>query len=253
LRAAISDRIIEKEWVMSFTIRTTIAAALCLAVAAPLAAQHAPDPSGHWEGTVTIPDSTLVFTVDLARKADGGFAGTISLAQEKVTGLPLAKIDVNGSAIAFSARSDQGFSGTLSADGQIIGGDFSMKEGTVPFRMARLGDARLEPVPSSPRIGETLEGTWNGTIEGRQRQVRLVLRMTNHADGSASGSIFNMDEGGLELPVVIAQEDANVTLKATVVESSFVGVLNADGTALAGTLHLGAQQAPLTFTKAAGK
>ena len=238
---------------MSFTPRTAIVAAICFAMSSPLLAQTAADPSGHWEGAVTIPDRTLDFQIDIVRHADGSFAGAISLPQEHVKGLPLARIVVDGAAIAFSARSDQGFSGTLSADGTTIRGDFSMPEGIVPFRMTRLGDARLDPVPVSARIDPALEGTWNGIVQGRQKQIRLVLKMANRADGSASGSIVNVDEGGLELPVVIVQDAANVTLQATPVESSFTGTLSADGKTLAGTLHLGEQQAPLTFTKSARK
>jgi hypothetical protein len=238
---------------MSITLRTAAIAALSLIMSTPLLGQRGADPTGHWEGTVTVPDNTLDFQVDIVRNADGALAGTISLPREKVKGLPLSKIAVNGAAVTFSARSDQGFSGTLSADGTTIGGDFSMPEGTVPFRMTRLGDARLDPVPVSAKIDTSLEGTWNGIVQGRQKQIRLVLKMANRPDGSASGSIVNLDEGGLELPIVITQDAANVTLQATPVESSFTGTLNADGTVLAGTLHLGMQEAPLTFTKAAGK
>ena len=47
-----------------------------------------------------------------------------------------------------------------------------------------------------------------------------------------------------------ARRCTNPTGQATAVESSFVGTLSADGTTLTGTLHLGVQQAPVTFTKA---
>jgi hypothetical protein len=225
-----------------------LAAASLLATS--LQAQSDTDATGHWEGTVQAPGTTITFAIDLARDDMGKLAGTISIPEQNVKGLPLAKVTVSGTAVNLSVRADQGFSGVLSSDGQSVSGSFSAAGGSAPFTMKRTGDARIEARATSRAISKRLEGTWNGALQGRDKELRLVITLTNHADGTATGSIVNVDEGALEIPVVIAEECPNVTIKATAVEASFAGVLNAEGTELAGTLRTDKRETPVTFRRA---
>src|SRR5262245_65751700 len=105
---------------MTHARRTLLAAALTLAFAPALAAQPAADPSGHWEGTLQAPAMAVPFAIDLARNDQGQLAGTISLPAERISGLPLLKVAVDGAAVSFYARADQPMTGSLSADGTTI-------------------------------------------------------------------------------------------------------------------------------------
>jgi hypothetical protein len=75
--------------------------------------------------------------------------------------------------------------------------------------------------------------------------------MSNQADGTSTGSVTNLDEGGLEIPVVITQKGSSVTLDSTAVASSFSGTLNTEGTELVGTFHQASLELPLTFRRVA--
>jgi hypothetical protein len=208
------------------------------------------DLSGHWEGVLQAPEMMLDFQIDIARAESGAYMGTISLPSERLHGLPLKVVTLDGQLVSFNARSDQTFAGTLSEDGKSITGEFTMQGGSAPFRLTRSGDARIEPPPTSPKISERLSGTWNAAITTRQGDVRVVLRLWNTADGRSAGSLVNLNDGGIELPLVIEETANGVTLRTAPIESSFSGTLSADAMVLEGTYRQGAQSVPVTFRKA---
>jgi hypothetical protein len=92
--------------------------ALLLLSASSLRAQPAVDPSGHWEGSIQIPDRELTFEVDLARNEKGELSGTINTPAQKIMGIPLRTVVVDGTSVSFNARRDQPFKAVLSVDGK---------------------------------------------------------------------------------------------------------------------------------------
>jgi len=226
------------------------AAALYLAAAASLHAQPVVDPSGHWQGELQAPGMSVAFEVDFAKKTSGGYAGTVSIPSERLKGLPLTKVAVDGKSIAFEARADQPLTGVLSDDGKSITGDYLVMGASVPFVMTRSGESQLVAAPKSAAITGALEGEWDGTLEANGLAYRLLLTLANQTDGSATGRIVNLDEGGLQIPLTVTQNGTNVTLDFTVLTgTSFTGTLDAAGTQIAGTYTQGERQAALTFRK----
>jgi hypothetical protein len=219
------------------------------------ALETARDPSGHWEGTVSAPSGEVRIEVDLARSAAGDLAGTISQPAQKVKGLPLASVTVDGSAITFEimARSGGGtFMGDLLGDGKSMSGSFVAQAGTVPFSLTRTGDARIEAPPKSAAIGKEMEGIWNGTLDVEGKQSRIVLKMSNQPDGTSTGSLASLDEE-IEVPVAITQKAASLTLDVKAIGSSYSGVLDQARTELVGTYTTQSGVAlSLTFRRSAG-
>jgi hypothetical protein len=233
---------------MTRTIHALLMAGVVVAGGAAAAARA--DLSGHWEGVLQAPDRLLDFQIDVARGTDGAYAGTISLPGEGLHGLPLKAVALDGASVSFHARSDQTFTGTLSADGKSITGEFSMQGGSAPFRLSRVGDAKIEAPPTSPRISERLAGTWNASVPTRQGGVSVVLKLSNTAEGRSTGTLINLNDGGIELPLAIEETASGVTLRTTPIESVFSGTLSADGMILDGTYRQGPQSMPVTFRKA---
>jgi len=207
------------------------------------------DLSGHWEGMVQAPEMTLDFQIDVAQGPSGAYAGTISLPSERLHGLPLKIVTLDGASVNFNARSDQTFAGKLSDDGNLITGEFTMQGGSAPFRLSRSGDPRIEPPVASPKISDRLAGRWSATITTHQGDVRLELTLSNSADGRSTGSLINVNEGGLELPLAIEETANGVTLRTTPIDSSFTGTLSTDATVLDGIFRQGAQSRAVTFQK----
>jgi hypothetical protein len=229
-----------------FTV-AVVFAALLISPGPSLYAETAADPSGHWEGSVQIPGRELTVEVDLIRNAKGELLGTMNNPAENIKGVPLRSVVVDGRSVSFNARRDQPFTGMLSADGKSMFGEYTLSGYVLPFSMSRTGDAEIIEPARSIAVGKALEGSWNGTLNAGGKQLRLVLKMSNRADGTAAASIVSLDEGELEIPVTIAQTTSGLTLDASMTGASYAGALNADGTELTGTFTQREFVAPLTF------
>jgi hypothetical protein len=216
------------------------------------AAQATPDPSGHWEGTIRVPDMEMKIEIDLVKNHGGILAGTFGQPAQGLKGLPLSTVTVDGRSIRFVVRAGEApatFDGQFSADGAAIAGNVSQGEFTIPFTLTRTGEAQMAPVPKNAAIGKELEGTWYGTLDIGPRQMRVVLTMVNQPDGTAKGTIVSPDGTGVEIPIGIAQKGRDVTLDVPSVSASYVGVLNAAGTELTGTWTQQSSALPLTFRR----
>jgi hypothetical protein len=243
---------------MNLPRRSILLAALFLVPVPSLRAQIATDPSGHWEGAIQAPGKEVRFEVDLAKNSKGELAGTFSNPAQHIKGYPLTNVALEGRSIRFLLKVTSGggpFEGVLSADGRSMSGNFSTAtaEGnfTIPFSLTRTGDARIDAPPKSAPIGKELEGTWNGTLDVNGKEKRLVLKMSNQPDGTATGSLAAADDA-VEIPIAtITQKSSSLILDVKVVGGSYSGVLNADGTELAGTWTEGSLVLPLTFRRAA--
>jgi len=230
----------------------TLAIGLLVFTASGLRAQTAADPSGHWVGSIDIPDRTIDFQADFAKNNSGELVGAITVRSDDGDGFPFAlnRIAIDGTSIMFYARSDQAFHGVLSIDGAIMSGTTALSGYELPFDMRRTGDAQLAPAPMSAAVGKELEGDWNATLEIAGTQFHFVLTLANQPDGTAMARIVDLDEGGLVIPVVVMQQASHVTYESRGVRSSFAGELNAAGTELAGTWSQRDVSAPLSFHRA---
>src|SRR5581483_4694014 len=103
--------------------------------------------------------------------------GSIDIPGQRIEGLPLRDVTVQGAAIEFSARSDQGFRGDIAADGQTILGTFTISGNSLPFLLKRAGAARVRPALTGTPLPPALEGLWHATVNGGSE--RVVLRLAN--------------------------------------------------------------------------
>src|SRR5215831_1179878 len=115
-----------------------------LLCACPAHAQS--DATGHWKGSVQVQTMLVEFAVDIAKGTGGDLTGTIELPSQRIKGLPLQKIALDGNTVTFWAREDQPFRGALGADGTIAG-EMSVEGLSAPFTMKRTGEAVFEPAP----------------------------------------------------------------------------------------------------------
>ena len=216
----------------------------------PLWAQNTP--RGHWSGTVDVPDQSLAMEVDLDQTAKG-WTGSISIPAQNASGIPLQGITFEKGKCTFhimGAPGDPTFTGTLSADGQALAGDFTQGPGTFPFHFRRTGDPKVEAAKSSPAVGKEFVGTWEGTLEAQQ-SLRLVLKMSND-DSGAKATLISVDQGGVEIPVsAIKQDGTKLTLEVNMVGGMYEAEINKEVSELNGTWTQGGNGLPLKLKKAA--
>lgn len=235
---------------MRFTSLITLVVSLLVAPSAARA--QAVDPSGHWEGAITIPGGEISFQVDLSKNASNKLTATYSRPAEHLMGLPMTNVTLDGRTIAFELPVDGGikFQGIFYEDGKTIAGDVTAAIGTAPFNLTWTGDAHVAALPRNERVSKELEGTWNGTLSIQGKNLRLVLRMSNQPDGTAAASITSLDQGGIELPLALTHKAGTLTLNTPAIGGDFfAGSLTAAGE-LTGTFSQGPATAPLTFVRA---
>lgn len=231
---------------------TNVAAILALSTAVA-SAQNQPVAAsgGHWEGSVTAPIGEIRVEVDLARDPKGAWTGAFGQPDQGLRGLPLNNVSVDGSTVRFAVGSGPGattFTGTVSE--RSMTGNATSPAGTVPFRLTRTGDAVIDAPARSAEVSKMLEGRWNGTLAAGGQQLRLLLKIANQADGSASASLTSVDQSGLEMPATVTEKGADVTWEVKGTRATFVGKLNSSGEELTGTFTQGPASLPLTFRRA---
>lgn len=237
---------------MRTCIRMIPLTALLLVSPVSNSAQTAVDPSGHWEGTIQTPETAMNVEVDLTKNSKGVLSGTFGQPGQAVKGLPLSSVDVAGRTVRFVLKANaqlSTFEGEVSEDGKTMAGKVTQAGGAVPFSLTRTGDARIAAPPKNTAIGKELAGIWNGTLDLKERQMRVVLTLTNQADGTATGTIMSPDGTGVEIPVAITHKGTNVVINVPSVGITFTGALKPDASELIGTWTQGDVSLPLTFRR----
>jgi len=231
-----------------------IAAGLLLALTGSLVlAQTDSKAGGHWQGKIQIPDRELGITVDLARNAKGVWIGSMSVTGTTAIDVPLTSISVEGAAVRFAANLTQpaAFEGQLSADGNSLSGKASNADGEAPFALTREGEANVKVPPPSSALPKEFEGTWEGTINAGGKDLRVRLKLSPAADGSAAATLIAVDQGNQEIPVTtVTIEGKQLGLEARVVSGTYRGTLGGSGQ-IAGEWSQGPARLSLKFTRVA--
>jgi hypothetical protein len=223
-----------------------VAAFLWAACAMSLSAQS--DMKGHWNGTLNSPAGPIELAFDLDKTASG-WVGSASIPMQGATGIPLDAISFADGKATFrikGAAGDPTFNGTLSADGKNMEGTFA----TLPLKLARTGEAKVEMPKTSPAVAAKFLGKWEGTVPSGPG-LRMVLTISNGASG-AEAVLASVDQGNAEIPVsTISQTGAKLTLQINAVGGAYEGTINDEGTQLDGSLTQRGNSIPLQFKKAA--
>jgi len=229
---------------MKFSLFTLVAA--CLSYQLPAKAQ-----SGHWEGAIQSPQQEIAIHIDLAQNPKGEWTGSIDIPPQHLKGFPLSGVAVKGNSVMFAMNGVPGepkFDGKVSADGKTISGAFTQGEADLTFSLKRTGEAVIETPAKSTAVSKEMEGAWEGALDVNGNQLRLKLKMANQADGTASGSIVSVDQGGGEIPITtITQKGSNLKLELKTIGGAYDGDLRA-GT-LVGHWTQGGGTLPLTFKR----
>lgn len=220
--------------------------------AASMLAQGLPDPTGHWEGSVTLPNAPLVIEIDITRDATGALAATFAEPSANVKGFPFSKVEIVGRTLTMVLKAGEQpstFTGTLSDDGKGISGDAEQAGQKTTFTLTRAGEARVAAQPKSARISKAIEGTWYGALELAGKTMRLVLTLTNQPDGTASGTVMSPDGSGIPIPIGIKETGAEIAIDVPSVNASFAGTIKSTQPELTGTWTQSSMTLPLTFRR----
>ncbi|MEO8950518.1 MAG: hypothetical protein ABI362_00735, partial [Chthoniobacterales bacterium] len=170
----------------------------------------------------------------------------------------LSDVSVEGKQVSFKMPDIPGepaFSGTLSADGEKIAGDFRQNGQTFSFALELgVGKELAGETPSHGVPGVGLVGHWQGSLRpgGAPIELRLVLHVVSDAAGALSATIDSIDQGAKGIPVSsVTFDEGAVRLELSAIQATYEGKLSADGAEITGTWKQGAVEAPLVFRRLA--
>lgn len=229
------------------------AALLICALAAASLAQQSPRPAGHWDGTLSPPGRETHVAIDLDRNQKGEWIGTFSLPDAGTNDIPLRDITVQGAAVRFAVSGvpgDPKFDGKLSEDGNTLSGTFSGSGKEYPFELKRNGEAKVNlPAPSTP-VSKEFEGEWQGMLHTDSSVLRLVIRISRAADGTAVGTFLSPDQANAEIPITtVTQKDRHLELQIRSIGAAYKGALNPAGTEINGEWSQNDATLPLAFIR----
>jgi hypothetical protein len=200
-----------------------------------------------------MPNRDVAAVVDLARNAQGAWIGSMTLPGSTSVDVPLADIAADGVTVRFIARlaGNPSFEGKLSDDAGSLSGMAANAQGEVPFELTRNGEAKVKiPAPSSP-LAKEFAGAWEGTLEVGEKKLRLALRFSAAADGSALATLSSLDQGSQEVQVTtVTFTGKSVQLTVPAISGIYRGTLDASGE-IAGEWTQGGKTLPLAFKRAA--
>ncbi len=220
------------------TFALTLAASLAMLGAGTAFAQPAPDPVGDWHGVLQTPRGGLTLILTVSRDADGALRAVLeSPDQAPGTRIPATGISVENGQLTFAIASlGASFKGDWIAGERAWSGTFT-QGGDLPLKLAR-------GLPPPKSVISGLDGIWNATITRNAATLRLVLRISTTAQGTAV-LLDSPDQMANGLPVQDFKRDGQkVGFKLNVTGASYEGTLSADGATIAGTWS-GPNQPPM--------
>jgi hypothetical protein len=218
----------------------------------PSLAPAAANPAGLWEGTLKTPDSDMVLAFNLHLDGDR-WTAEIDVPAQGISGLPLEKVKVDGSAISFSiaAPGDPQFAGKLAEDGKTISGNFTQGGGSLPLDFKWKSEPRaVTKGPANSGEVQVLEGIWEGAMDINGTPLHLRLNFTKNADGSIAGTLDSPDQKvtGLRIDSISRAGDS-VKLEVKTIGGSYQGTLNKEASTLTGTWTQMGNGLPLTLQR----
>jgi len=98
---------------------------------------------------------------------------------------------------------------------------------------------------------QDIAGDWQGTLSANGAELRLVLHITQSAEGTLKATLDSVDQNANGIPVSsISLKDSKLSLSVDAVHGTYEGKVAADGAMISGTWSQG-QPLPLDFKRAA--
>src|SRR5690348_1630631 len=88
----------------------------------------------------------------------------------------------------------------------------------------------------SQATSQDIAGDWNGTLKINGAELRLVLHVSQNADGTLTSKLDSIDQGANGIPVnSTTLKDSQLQLSVDVIHATYAGKVNADGSEIDGT------------------
>lgn len=97
---------------------------------------------------------------------------------------------------------------------------------------------------------QSVDGDWQGTLKTSDSELRLVLHVAKGEKGSLKATLDSPDQNALGIVVSsISLQDSVLKFGIQMIDGSYEGKVNGEGTRIAGTWTQGGRSLPLEFTR----
>ncbi len=190
--------------------------------------------AGDWQGTLM---GQLPLVLHLRVAADGGMTAAMDSPAQGAMGLAGANAKLSGKTLSFDVPVIQGsYSGTLSADGKTLTGDWKQVGRTFPLVFHQTAtEAELEAVKPTP-----VDGDWEGALHAGSATLRVAFHFHAQPGGTIACSMDSIDQGAMGIGCSDVKLDGQkLMFSVPAVHGSYEGTLSADGKSIAGTWSQG--------------
>jgi pimeloyl-ACP methyl ester carboxylesterase len=219
---------------------------LSLAVFSTASAQapaiHKPQPQrssstleGHWTGSLQAGEAVLHLVLHVSKTEDGSFKATIDSLDQGVYGIEVTSLTQKDSTLHFNVSSvGASYEGRIAADHASIEGSWTQGSVSLPLVFHRQAAGAGAKKPSGAIA--SVEGVWQGALEGNGMRLRLQLHVTHDDQKQLVAALDSPDQGVSGLPAIkVSQKDAGFHFEIPVVSGVYEGTLDAAKTAISGS------------------
>lgn len=188
---------------------------------------------GDWNGKLTIGTTELRLVLHVTKGADGSLNATIDSIDQNAPGIPVNAVTLKDSKLALTVDAIHGtYTGKVNADASEIDGTWA-QGAPLELNFHRGGIAmKAPPKPAKP---SDIDGDWLGTLDTGMGKLRLVLHITNTADG-LTATMDSLDQGANGMPVnSITRTGAELKFEMKSIGGSYDGTIGADLSTISGT------------------
>jgi hypothetical protein len=222
----------------ALAISTVLLAASCFA--------FAQDITGDWQGTISpMGDMELRIVLHVSKNPDGTLKATLDSVDLGQNGLAITDFEYAGTHLTFDVETlDASFRGRVMGDGQTILGKWQQGR---PMELELDKSAKPINVVRKPGAPSDIDGTWMGTLDLRDRKLRVVFHIVNMEDG-LSATFGSPDQGPQEFPATsISRDGTSLKIEAKQFGGIYAGTIAGDHSAIDGTWSQGDTKLPLVL------
>jgi pimeloyl-ACP methyl ester carboxylesterase len=216
---------------------------LALAVSPFLSAQS--QIAGDWQGTLNAGGTQLRLVLHIVATKDGALTATLDSVDQRVNGIAVTAITLKDSRLSLAINAVHGsYDGTLNKDATEIDGTWSQGQ---PLALNfKRGTVKTEAKPAAPT---DIDGTWLGSLDAGAMKLRLVLEITNTADG-LTAKLQSPDQATAWIPAdSVVRSNGTLTVGMKLIGATFEGKIAADLGSIEGTFTQGGNPMPLTVKR----
>jgi len=190
---------------------------------------------GHWTGSLQAGEAVLHLVLHVSKTEDGSFKATIDSLDQGVYGIEVTSLTQKDSTLHFNVSSvAASYEGRIAADHGSIEGSWTQGSVSLPLVFHRQAAGAGAKKPSGAIA--SVEGVWQGALEGNGMRLRLQLHVTHDDQNQLVAALDSPDQGVSGLPAIkVSQKDAGFHFEIPVVSGVYEGTLDAAKTAITGS------------------